>query len=195
MTESSPLKWPNGWPRNQKPEISNFKPGSIHQGGVDITRELELMGARNVVINSNMQYRQDGLPYTRQNVTDTGVAVYFTLKGKQQCVPCDRWVRLEENMRAIAKTIDALRGIERWGAKEMVDAAFEGFKALPSGSGNTIELDEPWNVTLGILSNASPEEIKVAFMRLSHLYHPDKPTGNTKMFQKINEAYKKGLNQ
>lgn len=192
MVEESPLKWPVGWRRNQMPELSKFDPKGVFQEAKAVQRQLELMGAENVVISSNMQYRQDGLPYSRQNVSDTGVAVYFTMHGKQQCIPCDRWISLEENLRAIAKTIEALRGIERWGAREMVDAAFSGFKELPASSGTAVNPVKPWNEVLGVLSDASHEEIKRAYHQLAHFHHPDKG-GSAAAFQKIRDAYEEGL--
>lgn len=42
---------------------------------------------------------------------------------------------------------------------------------------------------LGIEKNASPDEIKRAFRKLAHEYHPDKATGNEAKFKEINEAY------
>jgi len=42
---------------------------------------------------------------------------------------------------------------------------------------------------LGVSKDASEEEIKKAFHRLAHQYHPDKPGGDEKKFKEINEAY------
>lgn len=42
---------------------------------------------------------------------------------------------------------------------------------------------------LGVEKNSSPEEIKKAFRKLAHEYHPDKPKGDEKKFKEINEAY------
>ncbi len=42
---------------------------------------------------------------------------------------------------------------------------------------------------LGIEKNASDDEIKKAFRRLAHQYHPDKQGGNEAKFKEINEAY------
>ena len=42
---------------------------------------------------------------------------------------------------------------------------------------------------LGVSKDASNEEIKKAFRKKAHEYHPDKPTGNEAKFKEINEAY------
>lgn len=42
---------------------------------------------------------------------------------------------------------------------------------------------------LGVNKSASQDEIKAAFRKLAHQYHPDKPTGNEAKFKEINEAY------
>jgi DnaJ-class molecular chaperone len=42
---------------------------------------------------------------------------------------------------------------------------------------------------LSLSPDASNEDIKRAYKRLAKVYHPDKPTGNTEQFQKINYAY------
>lgn len=42
---------------------------------------------------------------------------------------------------------------------------------------------------LGVPHTASKEEIKKAFRRLAHKYHPDKAGGDEKKFKEINEAY------
>ena len=44
-------------------------------------------------------------------------------------------------------------------------------------------------VLLGISKTASEEEIKKAYRKLAHQYHPDKSGGDEKKFKEINEAY------
>ncbi len=42
---------------------------------------------------------------------------------------------------------------------------------------------------LGVEKNASKDEIKKAFHKLAHQYHPDKNKGDDKKFKEVNEAY------
>ncbi|MEX0918538.1 MAG: molecular chaperone DnaJ [Candidatus Paceibacterota bacterium] len=42
---------------------------------------------------------------------------------------------------------------------------------------------------LGVAKNSSPEDIKKAFRKLAHKYHPDKTGGDEAKFKEINEAY------
>ena len=42
---------------------------------------------------------------------------------------------------------------------------------------------------LGVTKNATSDEIKKAYRKLAHQYHPDKASGNEDKFKEINEAY------
>src|SRR5580698_3520908 len=42
---------------------------------------------------------------------------------------------------------------------------------------------------LGITKTATEDEIKRAYRKLAHQYHPDKSGGDDKKFKEINEAY------
>ena len=42
---------------------------------------------------------------------------------------------------------------------------------------------------LGVPKNSSKDELKKAFHKLAHKYHPDKNKGDDKMFKEVNEAY------
>ncbi len=43
--------------------------------------------------------------------------------------------------------------------------------------------------TLGVNKSSSPEDIKRAYRKLAHQYHPDKDKGNEAKFKEVNEAY------
>ncbi len=195
MIESYPLSYPQGWKRTDRPVDSRFANVSISAESHEIVRQLRLMGASNVIISSNMRYRADGLPYANQGyIEDTGVAVYFDLNGEQQCIPCDKWRSLGDNLRAISKTIEALRGIERWGAKEMVNAAFRGFKALPSSfeMPASSRPHRDWFEVLEVPQSADSITVKASYRSLLKLHHPD-VGGEPDDFKEIQNAYAEWL--
>jgi len=173
--EAYPLQWPPCWPRNNCQENSRFGDLTIAKGTKELLDELRKMGASEIIISTNLRLKMDGLPYSNQKQPDDcGVAVYFKLKRQPQCFPCDRWSSIQDNMRAIAKTIDALRGISRWGAEQMVNAAFTGFKALPPAKKN-------WWEVLGVQKDADRQQVESAFNKLAMKFHPDHGGNHTQM--------------
>ena len=131
-----------------------------------LLHEIHLLGGTLPVLSTNMPLRLGRVCPTLnfRQPEDKGVAVYFTLKGQQMCFACDRWDSVADNVHAIRKTIEALRGIERWGTGDMVQQAFTGFIALPSNS--------PWAV-LGLKPDANPDEIKAAYREKARTATPD----------------------
>ncbi len=184
--DAYPLDWPDGWPRTRRPERSRFDTtfATARDALID---ELRLLGARHVVLSTNIPLRNDGLPYARYRTPeDRGVAVYFLLDGRHQCIPCDKWDRIEDNVQAIRKTVEALRGLERWGAKTMVDAAFRGFRALPDpGSAG----GRSWREVLGVSADATWPDVQAAYRRRRREAHPDSRDGNSAAFQAVQKAW------
>lgn len=186
MIEAYPLSWPAQWPREQDPQYSSFKTGLV-QAQRQLVRELELLGATDIIISSNAQLNRYGEIAARQRrIDDTGVAVYFTLHGEQRCIPCDKWILLEDNVHAIELAVAALRGLERWGARQMVDAAFSGFAALPASS------KTGWWVVLGVPRDATRDQIEREYRAWVKIHHPD-VGGDPAQFREITEAYREGL--
>ena len=98
-----------------------------------MAEELTRLGARNIIISSNLRIKLDGGFYANQTkVDDAGVCIYFDLKGSPKCFACDRWNRAEDNLWALKLNVGAMRGMERWGGSNFMDGLFTGFKALPS---------------------------------------------------------------
>jgi len=50
-------------------------------------------------------------------------------------------------------------------------------------------MNKDYYETLGVNKSASKDEIKKAFYKLAHKYHPDKKEGDEKKFKEVNEAY------
>jgi len=196
MTEAYPLQWPVGRMRTSRHKLKG-DPFHMPAGKIryDLARELKLMGSTDFVISSNLMVRQDGLPYAGQKPPeDAGIALYFNRKGKQICISCDQYLSVDANLRAIGKTIEAIRGIERWGTEEMMDAAFTGFAALPASTIVTPYQARPWHEVLEVSPSASPETIKAAYKSMLLKNHPDQG-GDVNKFHEIQKAYQEsGVN-
>lgn len=177
-----PLTWPAG--RQRTPDYrrttAKFGDRSFAVARDTLLAEVRrLGGVKQIILSTNVELRQDGLPYAgRRAPDDPGVALYFIdRKGRQMALACDRWRHIEDNMRAIEKTIEALRGIERWGSGEMLDAAFTGFQALPAAAPTT----RHWASVLNVSISASTDEIEFAYRRALMNAHPDRGGSNERV--------------
>lgn len=174
-----PLAWPKGWPKTELKEDNEKFQTTLASALKGLKRECQLLGGSKLILSSN---------YTlgNENPKDSGVVAYFEYNKSQVAIPCDRWKRVEHNVRAIALTIEAMRGMDRWGAKHMITAMFSGFKALPEKAGGV----DPWEV-LGIQStiNTTEADITAAFRLRSKTEHPDMPGGSNEKFAVLREAH------
>lgn len=192
MTEAYPLQWPDGWPRTSSYErrMPGDKFGrylTIAKARDRLISELRLLGVDDwdIVISSNLELRNDGLPRSQQRrISDPGVAVYFTRDGTQLCMAHDLWNAAEANINALALAISGLRQMERHGGAQMVERAFTGFAALPP----PITGARPWYEILEISPDASFNDIQSAYRRKAYQNHPDKG-GDAEAMAAVNAAY------
>lgn len=193
MTEAYPLQWPEGWPRTSYNNRGNSRFGkNLGFNQIrELQRELKLLGARNVVISSNVPIRNDGLPYaseSKRRYDDPGVAVYFTLKGKQLSMARDKYWTPWENIRSLVLTIDGLRSMERHGGSTMMDRAFSGFTALPKPGG------ADWWEVLQIPRGVSRATVEAKFRELARERHPDQGGSDDQMAE-LNRARAQALQE
>lgn len=183
--EAYPLCWPDGWNRTTWRKRSSFKVPTFAQGRDTLLREVKLLGASDVVLSTNIELRLDGLPYAqRAEPMDPGVAIFFKYTDKPMCFACDRWDRVRDNVRSVQLTIAAIRGIERWGASDMMERAFTGFLRLPA-PGN----DRNWRAVLGFANTDRPTivEMEYEFRKLARVHHPDRG-GDQDRFAQLQRA-------
>lgn len=190
MIEAYPLAWPEGRPRTPRHarEQSKFK-ATFARARDDVYLEVERLVGRytkpDVIISTNMPLRSDGIPLAgRRAPDDPGVSVYFTYKKRQMSFACDRWEKIEDNMQAIAKTIEALRGIARWGTGDMMEAAFKGFAALPAPG----QVVRPWREVLGVGQSDGYVQAQARYMQLRSSSHPDRG-GTAEQFNAVMKAW------
>lgn len=155
MTQAYPLSWPDGWPRtkpNYRMRISQrFWNLSLHKAVTGLYQELSRLGARSIVVSTNVEPRLDGMPRAGQRAPDDpGAAVYFHYLDRPMVMAQDKWVEIEGNIRSLALAIQYLRGLERHGGGHMMERAFHGFSALPPPKQSTAPSARPWREVLGM---------------------------------------------
>ena len=189
MVGAYPLYWPEGWKRTEswRRTHSRFKTGFATSRDF-LVAEAKRLGGTNVVVSTNVRLRGDGLPYaSEREPEDGGAAIYFTYKKQQMCFACDRYKTVKENLTAIGKTIEALRGMERWGASDMMERAFRGFAQLPEKAGRK------WWEVLGITEHASRQHIEDQYCQIARRVHPDMPGGSHEAMSELNRAREEAL--
>lgn len=187
--EAYPLSWPDGVRRAEIKSRSRFesKGQTVHRVRRLLRDEVRRLGGEELIISTGMRTRQDGEPIANaREPDDTGAAVYFILNGKKVCLACDRWRYLWENLYAIARTIEAMRAIDRWGVSDLLDRMFTGFIALTDDAG------KEWATILGVKGDASITEIKAAYREKMKEAHPD-TGGSADLASEINDAYSRAL--
>jgi hypothetical protein len=199
--QAYPLTWPLGWKRtaagarasasfgrNRKNDRGwTFKDRlTLEQARKRLADELERLGATNEILSTNMVLRADGHPKSGQRTPDdVGVAVYFDYAKRPTVLACDKWDRVEDNIAAIAKHIEAMRGMDRWGVGS-VEQAFTGYAALPA--------PDPWWQILGLEGPTSDANaIRTAWATASRAAHPDRPGGSHDKQAAVNAARDEGL--
>lgn len=193
LLEAYPLTWPMAQqrtPRSSREFSHRFKV-SLAFARDELLRELGLLGAKEIVISTNVPVRRDGLPYAdAREPEDPGVAVYFQRKKKPIVIACDSYDRVRGNLRAIGLTVAALRSIERHGSTSMLEQAFTGFTALPAH-----QVEASWWDELGVSSTASVAEIQAARTALALKHHPDLPGGDGDRMARINRAFDRAMEE
>lgn len=178
-----PLSWPVGWPRTKIPVASQFdSKRNVGAAYDEAIHQLEMLGAREIVVSANLRLRLDGIAIANQSQPDDrGVAVYFKLSGQSRVLACDKWTRVQDNLWSIAKHIDAMRGQQRWGVGT-VEQAFAGYAALPEPT------DERWWTVFNLSHDAPTHLVRGAYHTYLKQAHPD--TGGTReAFDRVQKAW------
>lgn len=168
IAQPYPLQWPPGVDRTKGPRKSS--PFGSRKGRLtvamavarveDEVRRMKGAEVATLVVSSNLAGT------VRSQPNDPGVAVYF-LRNRPYCFPCDRYSKVADNVAAVAKHLEALRGIERWGVGT-VEQLFSGFTALPAPGSD-------WREVLGILgSGVDAEAVEARFRSMAKTMHPDR---------------------
>jgi hypothetical protein len=200
MIPAYPLQWPAGWPSTPVSQQRYAKFGSkkgmadrvtdltVAEATMRVLAELGRMSIdrQDVVISTNLALRLDGLPRSGQAAPrDAGAAVYWqSSKGARRVMAIDQYYKVEENLAAIAATLDAMRAIERHGGAQILDRAFTGFTALPAPAAR-----RTWRevMTFGG-STPTREQLRQRYRELASIRHPDRAGGSDAAMSELNVA-------
>ncbi len=162
--------------------------------------ELSALSARHPVMEVAIppeQFRLDGRPRATARAEHPGVVLSLpTTDVGPLRYATDRFVTWQDNLRAIALGLEALRRVERYGITRRGEQ-YAGFRALPPGTpmpGRSMDIDTAYTVvadaacvSLRSVRDASGDKLHDLYRQASRFTHPD-AGGTTEEFQRLQEA-------
>ncbi len=217
------------WPREQtkyRLESPFKRPGKYDAGGryrreeVSYTdtlrlleRELDMLGIREAVLQlavSDRDIRLDGELRADARPAHPGVILTFThAKHGPLTYACDRFEHWRTNLRAIAKGLEALRLVDRYGITSSGEQ-YVGWKELPSGipltattvADEVMSIEQAARIVVGWISGAhdlsqnartaieDADYRRYAYRQALKALHPDHGGEDTDGFLRLQRAIK-----
>ncbi|MGN6609972.1 MAG: molecular chaperone DnaJ [Jatrophihabitans sp.] len=194
------------------PEQRIYSPFSASWGETlgDLIREvyaLQEQGMPDPVVEVDVRERDirvDGELRADAKASSPAVVVAFESIHGPLLYRCDRYVRgpvdrhrrladWQHNVRAIAKTLKALRAVDRYGATRRAEQ-YQGFRALPAGSGAAPSGMTDEMAAAVLLKEAGVEEfgenggIAGVLRRAKAHAHPDRNNGDRSRWDAVEQA-------
>ena len=187
--------WPR--PKNKRPKSSPFR-SRYSQTLELLEKELLCLSAKNIVLQIDIpesQIRNDGLPYSKARPEFQGVIVAFDSKFGHLKYLTDTFDNWQENLRAIALGLEALRKVDRYGITKKGEQ-YTGWKQLSAGDSLVCDVHtaaafiskHSGFTPLDIITNR--ELCKKAYFVAARILHSDKG-GDKEQFILLQKA--KGL--
>ena len=183
-----PLAWPYRTPRHRGRRLDGTFRTPLGAAIKNVEASLERFGSdtkrrvTGIVFSSNV----GGL--LRKAPDDPGVAVYFRWGDEPRVIAVDRYRLVEHNVQAIHHLIENRRSDHRHGGLSIVEASFEGFKALPAPEGW-----RHWTEVLDLPADSDAAAVRAAVRALAKRHHPDLPGGSATRMAEINRAEAEAL--
>lgn len=127
------------WPRPRTP-LDKQKRSAFSAAATstyrDLQRELDAVDATDRVLRvpvAELAFRRDGRPRADARLEGSALLLEFVdRRGDLQRYPSDAYLHWQENLRAIALTLQALRAVDRYGVTASGEQ-YRGFLALTTG--------------------------------------------------------------
>lgn len=172
-----------------------------------LSRELDHINAKDVVIQLDCDPKditRDNTPRSTARPRTAGVVLSFVREfydPKTRAAtrppfsfPCDRFDDWQDNVRAIALSLEALRKVDRYGVTKRGEQ-YIGFGQLPASTGNgamtplqAAEFLSTFNAYPVGHILASPKDARDAVRGAAAQSHPDTPGGSAATFQRVQDA-------
>ena len=129
---------PPAWPGKATPQYARrrapFK--TIETKALALLgREIRMLNGKNVQIAVDVeprQIRQDGMLYANARPKSPAAIVSFDTKDGRLQFPCDTFGFFWANIDAVARALEALRMVDRYGVQQ--GRQYTGFKAIPAST-------------------------------------------------------------
>ncbi|QUW18867.1 hypothetical protein [Agrococcus sp. Marseille-Q4369] len=202
------IQWPSGlridpigeWPGTMTRHRERSRFDSPMSATMDtLRRELWHLSAKNAALQVAIPasaFRLDGYPRSTAKAEHPGVILTLDSKHGALSYPCDTFDRWEDNLRAIALALEALRKVDRYGVTKRGEQ-YRGFLAIeataaPSGFANAGAAEE-WLQKLvvdGGITLAGINSTRALVRIAQRLTHPDRG-GSAEDFQRVGLAVDK----
>jgi hypothetical protein len=150
-------------------------------------KEIRALGGRAVVLEVAIppeQFRNDGYP--RANARESHPGVILSL-GKSHVgplrYPCDAFDRWQDNVRAIALALEALRRVDRYGVTKRGEQ-YQGWAQIESSDMTRNQALE----VIGLAEHFSADEARAAWRTARIRWHPDRNSGNHTEWDRVERA-------
>lgn len=168
-----------------------------------LLREVKALRGRDLVLEVDVdesQIRLDGRLYARAYARTPAVRVAFESMHGPLTYATDVFPTWQDNVRAIALGLEALRRVDRYGITKRGEQ-YAGWKQLPAGSGGTashMTLDEAWSIIGSYDPDFRPIQEQrdagvtaattLAWRRARAANHPDRRDGDRTLWDKVEQA-------
>lgn len=175
--------------------------------------ELKKIRAKEITVQAFFRFdqiRNDGWPYAAARPSAPGVILSFRKPegpifyrdGKPMVnvvalsFPCDRYQTIDDNLRAIALSLQALRAVDRYGVtkraeqyagwKRIEAPAVNGFTSKETAAAFIIAQQDTEVPAYSVIADQALR--KEVYRRAAARLHPDSPTGSHELFIKLQQA-------
>jgi len=181
--------WP--YPVTRRRGRSQFS-ATLSATSATLAVELRHLQARDTILRLDVdesEIRLDGAPYARAAPSTPAIIVQFDTPTGPLAFPCDRFVSWQENLRAVALSLEALRRVDRYGVTMRAEQ-YAGFRALEAAPGDAFASRADargYLAGVGGMQNSSPHTDEVLGRYAMRTAHPD-TGGDADVFDRVQAA-------